>query len=169
MPAILALAAQLASSFFSSKEKAEEVKTKILAMGHDEIMARLDNETKVLLGQLDINKVEAGSESLFIAGWRPLVGWICAIAFGFSYLLLPLIQVVLHLFGHGAMPVLDTGDLMGVLGGMLGMGAIRSYDKGIKKKYDRKQVFVELRAKMRHLSQEQVDAVNEVLQYLEKD
>jgi hypothetical protein len=80
--------------------------------------------------QSDVNKVEAASNSLFVAGWRPAIGWVCAAAFAWNYALFPIAAWALACVGHNVplRPVLD-GNLMELTLGMLGMGALRSFDK----------------------------------------
>ena len=88
-----------------------------------------DNE--LLKGQLDIDQAEAGSSSLFVAGWRPMVGWVCASAFAWAYLVEPVIVFVGASIGHPVsnLPTLNTADMMTVLFGLLGMGGLRTYEK----------------------------------------
>lgn len=92
--------------------------------------ALLDAAVKGDLGQMEINKAEAAHQSVFVAGWRPAVGWICASALAYSYIVVPLIGTVLTLMGKPVLklPVLDA-NLWELMAGMLGMGALRSWDK----------------------------------------
>lgn len=83
-----------------------------------------------LQGQLDTNKVEAANPSLFVAGWRPNIGWICGIALGCNYILGPLLEWGSTAFGHPVkFPHLDIESLYGLLMGMLGLGGMRSFEK----------------------------------------
>ena len=86
---------------------------------------------QALLAQLEINKAEAASGSLFKGGWRPAVGWICAIAFGYHFVLQPLLVFVLTASGVDLpdLPEFDMGTLLTVLGGMLGIGGLRTVGK----------------------------------------
>jgi len=86
---------------------------------------------QALLAQLEINKAEAASGSLFKGGWRPAVGWICAIAFGYHFVLQPLLVFVLTASGVDLpdLPEFDMGTLLTVLGGMLGIGGLRTFEK----------------------------------------
>ena len=86
---------------------------------------------QALLAQLEINKAEAASGSLFKGGWRPAVGWICAIAFGYHFVLQPLIIFVLTVAGIEipSLPEFQMNTLLTVLGGLLGIGGLRSYEK----------------------------------------
>lgn len=85
----------------------------------------------VTSAQTDINKVEAGATSLFIAGWRPYVGWICGTALGFDCILRPLVNWIAVLAGHPVnLPTLNDPLLQSTLGGILGLGQIlRTYEK----------------------------------------
>lgn len=81
-------------------------------------------------GQLEVNKAEAQSANVFIAGWRPAIGWICAIGFGFQFLVVPLAAWFAALTGFDVqLPALDTDNLYNLTMGMLGMGALRSFEK----------------------------------------
>lgn len=95
----------------------------------------IDEELKQLAAvtsaQSDINKVEAGSTSLFVAGWRPAVGWVCAAALTFQYLVRPLLMSGLSIAHYTPMPTLPGLDdnLWQLLFGLLGMGTLRTVEK----------------------------------------
>tara|TARA_R100001510_G_C7501872_1_gene105209 strand:+ start:34 stop:429 length:396 start_codon:yes stop_codon:yes gene_type:complete len=86
---------------------------------------------QALLAQLEINKAEAASGSVFKGGWRPAVGWVCAIAFAYHFILKDLIIFGATFAGLELpeMPEFDMGTLLTVLGGMLGIGSLRTYEK----------------------------------------
>ena len=80
--------------------------------------------------QNKINEVEAQSSSLFVAGWRPCVGWVCCAALSWTYILQPIAAFALAQFGYlTALPRLDMGEMMPILLGMLGLGGLRSWEK----------------------------------------
>ncbi len=80
--------------------------------------------------QIEVNKVEANSNSLFVAGWRPFVGWTCGVALCYHFVLQPFLTFVLYSFGHPiTLPTFDMGTLTTILMGMLGLGGLRSYEK----------------------------------------
>ena len=84
-------------------------------------------------GQLEVNKAEAASASLFVAGWRPAVGWVCVLGLASNFVLIPIVNFILALAGSAiTVPLIDTSTMMPVLLGMLGLGAMRSAEK-IKK------------------------------------
>ena len=75
--------------------------------------------------QAEINKVEAQNRSVFVSGWRPFIGWVCGLAFGFHYIVMPLLLAYTDI-----KPVeFDTNSLFTVLMGMLGLGGLRTYEK----------------------------------------
>lgn len=84
-----------------------------------------------VLSQLDINKEEAKSTNMFVAGWRPFIGWVCGVAFAYNFVAQPFFMFVTGKFGYdlSLMPNLDTGSLMTILFGMLGIGGMRTYEK----------------------------------------
>jgi hypothetical protein len=93
-------------------------------------------ELSQITGQLDINKVEAANSSIFVAGWRPFVGWVCGAAFAYKFVAAPAVAFALTAFGvlDGAghpivLPVLDFTEMSTVLLGMLGIGGLRTVEK----------------------------------------
>ena len=87
-------------------------------------------ESKIKEKQLDINKVEAGHRSIFVSGWRPFLGWVSGLSIGYVYLFQPLLDMILQMFGVKVdWVVLDLGQLMPLILGMLGLGGLRSFEK----------------------------------------
>ena len=84
----------------------------------------LSAEVQLALAQIKLNTNEAQHPSIFVAGWRPAVGWICAIILLFNFIIGP----ILGAFGL-VVPVLDAATMMPVLLGMLGIGGMRSFEK----------------------------------------
>jgi hypothetical protein len=82
------------------------------------------------LGQLEINKVEAAHRSVFVAGWRPCVGWVCAFALAFHFIVAPVVEWAGALWGfHLPVPSFDMDSLLFVLGSLLGIGSLRTLEK----------------------------------------
>ena len=125
------------SAFPNSAER--EQKRLEYALKVQETLNQLD------LAQIEVNKVEAASASMFVAGWRPAIGWVCAAAFAYTLILQPFMVFLCAAYGN-TLPELPNvdGDLLGwAMGGMLGLGGLRSFDKmkgiatlGISKKTD---------------------------------
>lgn len=94
-----------------------------------EKLAQYEAETDRLRSQTEINKIEAGHRSLFVAGWRPAVGWICAVAMAYHFIVFPLAGSVIKAKLGFELGDLDWQELSVVLLGMLGFGGLRSFDK----------------------------------------
>lgn len=94
---------------------------------------QLELQAKVIDGynaQLEVNKAEASSPSMFVAGWRPAVGWVCATGLASQFVVGPLATWGASLAHHPiAYPQLDLGTLLTLLFGMLGMAGYRTYEK----------------------------------------
>lgn len=82
-------------------------------------------------GQIEVNKAEAANPSVFVAGWRPFIGWVCGAALVYHYIVRPMLPWLLALLGKPMPPIppLDMGDLITILLGMLGLGGLRTYEK----------------------------------------
>lgn len=95
------------------------------------IQAQLENKIQdAISAQIDVNKQEATSTSVFVAGWRPFIGWVCGSAFAWVFVLQPLGVFLLAVAGHKMdLPTLDLGQMMPILLGMLGLGTLRTYEK----------------------------------------
>ena len=83
---------------------------------------RLDQagELQVMLAQIAANRAEGRHASMFVAGWRPMVGWICAVALANNFLIVPYVEAV---------QPLDMGVMMPILMGMLGLGGMRTWER----------------------------------------
>ncbi len=80
--------------------------------------------------QLEVNKVESGHTSMFVAGWRPFTGWVCSFALLYHFILQPLLTFIFYTVGNEiVLPTFDMGTLTTVLLGMLGLGGMRSFEK----------------------------------------
>jgi hypothetical protein len=121
--ALLTLGSSLIDKFFPDKTQAETAKAQLLQM-------QVSGELAQMAGQIEINKVEAANANLFIAGWRPAIGWVCALALAYQYLLRPLLSWATVAAGYNfpVMPGLDD-NLWQLMMGMLGMGGLRTFEK----------------------------------------
>ena len=87
-------------------------------------------DAKLKEKQLDINKAEASHRSVFVSGWRPFLGWVSGLSIGYVYLFQPILDMILQMFGVQVdWVVLDLGQLMPLVLGMLGLGGLRSFEK----------------------------------------
>lgn len=80
--------------------------------------------------QAEINKIEAAHRSIFVAGWRPFIGWVCGFALAWKFLGEPIFTWVVTLYHLPVTPpVINTGELISLIFAMLGLGGIRSWEK----------------------------------------
>ncbi len=137
-----AAVAFLASKLGLSEKTVEAVQGAVSGMGPADLekLKELDLQfqkdmadigIKIDLAQIDVNKEEAKSGSVFVSGWRPFVGWCCGVAFAYAAILEPLMRFVAAVFfGYvGVFPVIDTWLTLQVLFGILGLGAMRMQEK----------------------------------------
>jgi hypothetical protein len=83
-----------------------------------------------VMAQIEVNKVEAAHNSMFVAGWRPAIGWICALGMAGNFLIIPFVNMALDLLETGVdVPLIALSEMMPVLMGMLGLGAMRTFEK----------------------------------------
>lgn len=112
-------------------DKVVEDKDQKAKLAHEIATMAERHAQELAKGQIEINKAEAQSRNIFIAGWRPFVGWSCGLALFWHFLGLPITLFVTGWLGveHPPLPQFDMDSLMTVLLGMLGLGGLRSYEK----------------------------------------
>ena len=121
--AALDLGTTLINKIFPDPAQASEAKLKLLEMQQNGELAQMTSQT-------DINKIEASNTSIFVSGWRPAIGWVCALALFYQYLLKPLASSLLPAFGIQVPPLVGLDDnLWQLMMGMLGMGGLRTFEK----------------------------------------
>jgi len=121
--AALDIGGKLIDRLWPDPAKAAEAKLELLKL-------QQSGELAAVMGQMEINKIEAASTSVFVSGWRPAVGWICTAGLGMQFLVAPLITWVALVFGTVlVLPPLDMSMLIGMLSGILGLGGLRTYEK----------------------------------------
>lgn len=101
------------------------------AKAREELMFKLaEIEAQERMSQVELNKTEAAHKSIFVAGWRPFIGWVGGVALAWTFILHPLAVWGATIFGYaGEFPALETDELMSLVMAMLGIGAMRSFDK----------------------------------------
>tara|TARA_R110000796_G_scaffold154540_1_gene271242 strand:+ start:6205 stop:6600 length:396 start_codon:yes stop_codon:yes gene_type:complete len=112
-------------------DKFVEDKDQKNALAHDIATLAAKQAHEESMGQIDINKAEAGHRSIFVAGWRPFLGWGLSFAMIWHFVLLPMITFGFAYAGVASpeLPVFDMESLMTVLLGMLGLGGLRTFEK----------------------------------------
>jgi hypothetical protein len=133
---LFSAAQSLIERFFPDPEKKAAAQLELLKMQQSGDLAQLAAETDLAKLQIQTNVEEAKHPNIFVSGWRPAVGWTCAAAFAYSYVLLPFAQFLVFTFGTAGMaeqlklaPALELSEMLPVLFGMLGLGGLRTVEK----------------------------------------
>jgi len=97
----------------------------------DQLTRQLESEYKLLLGQIETNKIEASSSRIFISGWRPLVGWGCGASLIYASIIEPIARFFAVVFYdyQGTFPVLNTDLTLQILLALLGIAGMRTFEK----------------------------------------
>lgn len=101
------------------------------AMAHEIATMAERAAHEAAMAQVEVNKAEAQHRSIFVAGWRPFIGWTCGVALAYHFVLAPLIVFGVAWYGAEIpeIPTFDMDSLMTVLLGMLGLGGMRTFEK----------------------------------------
>jgi dienelactone hydrolase len=119
---ILQLGQSLLERWFPDPQKKAEAEQQFMLLMQEQ-------DFRKVIAQLEVNAKEAASPHLFVAGWRPFVGWCCGAGFLWATIGQPVVAWVAIAKGWPAPPAIDTEVLLYVLGGMLGLGGLRSFEK----------------------------------------
>jgi hypothetical protein len=123
LSALLDIGGKVIDRVWPDPEKAAAAKLELFKM-------QQSGELAAMAGQLEINKVEAANPSVFVSGWRPAIGWICGAGFGVQFVIGPLAEWGSALYGVPVkFPAMDTGTMMPLLLGMLGLSGLRTAEK----------------------------------------
>jgi hypothetical protein len=123
---VISAVKDLVGEVIVDKDKRIEINYKLQEL-EDKASERLHQE---LLAQAEINKTEAQHESMFVAGWRPFIGWVSGVGVAWTFVFSPVVEWVSRLNGFtGKMPELETGQLMALVTAMLGVAGYRTFEK----------------------------------------
>ena len=122
--ALIGPATKLLGKFIEDKDTKNK-------LAHDIATMAEKHAQELAKGQIEINKSEAQHKSIFVAGWRPFIGWTCGIALCWHFVLAPVTMFVCAYLDVAIpeLPIFDMGSLMTVLMGMLGLGGLRTFEK----------------------------------------
>jgi Holin of 3TMs, for gene-transfer release len=129
--ALLDFGSKLVDKLIPDPAAKAEAQLELLKLNQTGELAQLTATTDLAKAQIGVNTVEAGSTSTFVAGGRPFVIWVGGFGLAYAAILEPLLRFIAAVGFHytGAFPAIDTTITMQVLFGVLGLGALRSYDK----------------------------------------
>lgn len=126
VPAISALLDKL----IPDPEAREKAKIELLKAERESDIEELRLALSADQMQAETNKQEAASDNIFVAGWRPFIGWVCGVAFAYHFILQPLLAfAIANSGGTAELPKFDMDALSTVLMGMLGLGGLRTLEK----------------------------------------
>lgn len=120
--AVLDIGGKLIDRIWPDPIKAAEAKLALVTM-------QQKGELDVIISQLKVNEAEATNPSVFVSGWRPFIGWVCGISLVYAFLGVPILSWISANYHLTNPPTLDMGTLFTILGGMLGLGGLRTIEK----------------------------------------
>tara|TARA_R110000764_G_scaffold21200_1_gene53704 strand:+ start:91 stop:483 length:393 start_codon:yes stop_codon:yes gene_type:complete len=126
----MSIVASLVGPVTGLLDKFIEDKDQKAALAHEIATMSQKYAQESALAQVEVNKVEAAHKSLFVSGWRPFIGWTCGLGMFGNFITIPFSNFVLALVGYDiVIPLVPLETMMPVLMGMLGLGAMRSFEK----------------------------------------
>ncbi len=128
--AVANIGGKLIDRLWPDPAQATAAKLELLKMQQNGELAKLAADTDLAKGQLAVNAAEAANPNMFVAGWRPFIGWVCGLGLLSQFIARPFFLYGASLIHVTAdFPTLDLGTLMTLLFGMLGLGAMRTSEK----------------------------------------
>lgn len=121
---ILNIGGQLIDRLWPDQATKDAGKLALLQLAQNGQLAEMNSETQLALGQQKINEEDAKSGNFWQSGWRPYIGWICGTGLGYQFLVYPILIAFVPNIAK-----LDMGTLLTLLGGLLGLGAMRTKEK----------------------------------------
>jgi hypothetical protein len=124
LQALIGPATEIIGKFIEDKDQKNKLAHEIATMAEKHAL-------EMAKGQMAINAEEAKHRNIFVAGWRPFIGWTCGVALFAHFILFPSADVITAYLGYDAVsyPSFDMDSLMTILLGMLGLGGMRSFEK----------------------------------------
>ena len=114
---------------FPDANAAAEAKIKLIELEQAGEFKEIEASLQRDLQQIDLNKVEAGSDNVFKSGWRPFIGWTCGLGFAYAVIVYPVLTWMAVVWNITPPPNLDSDLLFPVMLGLLGLGGMRSFEK----------------------------------------
>lgn len=129
--ALLDIGRTALDKFVANPQAKAEALFKLQELAAKQDSEQLQAEVQRIMGQIEINKIEASSEDKFTKRPRPFIMWVCGISLAYSFLIEPFMRFIAQVIFHysGPFPVLQMGELTTILMGLLGLGAMRTLEK----------------------------------------
>ncbi len=159
---LMPLLGNLFSQVLGDTAAATQCRLKLLEMEKEGQLREIDDQFQMSIAQMGVNQAEATSGSFFQSGWRPLVGWGCALTFVVTNLLSPLICSFLMLLGFHPTPLhTDIASTTSILMALLGIASLRTYDK--TQIMNKQVLFATLKQQLGPLNERQVSVVEKAV------
>jgi hypothetical protein len=130
LDSIIGAGLEIINKFIKDPKEAAQAQIEMMRIKQAESFKEIEAALQEKQMQADINKTEASHESIFVAGWRPFIGWVCGLSIALQFLIFPLLSWGFGFAGYVIMfPELPSEMLYGMIFGMLGIGGMRSYEK----------------------------------------
>lgn len=129
--ALIPIVGTVLDKIFPDKEAANAAKLKFFELQQQGELQELSAYTELSKAQTEVNKAEAQSDGIYKGGWRPAIGYVCAVALAYQYIIYPLLVFVMHYAfpGMNPPPPMVDDTMWELVFGILGLGAMRSWDK----------------------------------------
>lgn len=129
--ALIPIIGTVLDKIFPDKTAADAAKLRLFELQQQGDLAELNSSTEIAKAQAEVNKAEAQSDGAFKGGWRPAIGYVCAAAMCYSYIIYPMLVFVMAYCKPGVTPPPSVMDesMWELVFGMLGLGAMRSWEK----------------------------------------
>ena len=129
---ILDIGGKVIDKLWPDPAQRDAAKLELFKLQQSGELAAMAAETELAKAQIEVNNTEAQNSSLFVSGGRPFVIWICGSALGYAAILEPILRFIATVVFHysGQFPIIDTTLTMQLLLGLLGLGGMRSWEKG---------------------------------------
>lgn len=130
-PQLLAAIFGIVDKVIPDPQAAAAAKLEAMKLQASQAGQELEAQTRLALAQIDVNKADAQGASPMQRNWRPVIGWVCGIALAWDTIGRPMMTLAWVMAGHTApvLPNLSTEQLYGLLGGLLGLGSLRTVEK----------------------------------------
>jgi hypothetical protein len=129
LTSIFGIGNKLIEKFFPDPVERQKAQLQLLQLQQEGAFREEENRLKRDLAQIELNKVEAGSSGVFKGGWRPGAGWVCVSGLAYNYMCQPLLAWYSLAHNIPTPPILQVDDLLLLLGGLLGLGGLRTTEK----------------------------------------
>ena len=130
LTALIGPVTSIIDKLIPDKEAADKAKIKLIELEQQGMLGELNIIADLSKAQAEINKQEAAHKSLFVAGWRPFIGWVCGAGVAWQFVVMPLLVFIFPVFYiTEELPKIPTESLFELILAMLGMGGLRTFEK----------------------------------------